>query len=98
EGSTLWTFAALCGASLGPADYITLASTYHTLILTNVPVLTFLQKNEARRFITLLDALYEARCKLFISAAAGPDDLFFPELQPSPSPASISPGTAPRQS
>ncbi|EOD47526.1 putative mitochondrial atpase protein [Neofusicoccum parvum UCRNP2] len=66
---------------LGPADYITLASTFHTLILTDVPVLSLLQKNEARRFITLLDALYEARCKLLITAAAGPDDIFFPESQ-----------------
>ncbi|KAK4695444.1 hypothetical protein P7C71_g2314, partial [Lecanoromycetidae sp. Uapishka_2] len=40
-----------------------------------------LQKNEARRLITLLDALYEARCKLLISAEAGPDDLFFPEVK-----------------
>ncbi|KAJ9619525.1 hypothetical protein H2203_008303 [Taxawa tesnikishii (nom. ined.)] len=78
-GVTSWTFAELCGSTLGPADYITLASTYHTLVLTDIPVLVWLQKNEARRFITLLDALYEARCKLLISAAAGPDELFFPE-------------------
>ncbi|PSN63830.1 hypothetical protein BS50DRAFT_90170 [Corynespora cassiicola Philippines] len=73
-----FTFAELCTASLGPADYITLASTYHTLILTDVPVLTFLQKNEARRFITFLDALYEARCRLLLTAATTPDSLFFP--------------------
>lgn len=79
-GVTSWTFRELCESSrLGPADYITLASTYHTLLLTDVPVLSLLQKNEARRFITLLDALYEARCKLLITAAAGPDDIFFPE-------------------
>ena len=78
-GTAFFTFPELCGATLGPADYITLASTYHTLILTNVPILTFLQKNEARRLITLLDALYEARCRLFISAATGPDGIFFPE-------------------
>ena len=84
SGVTKWTFNELCGTNLGPADYITLASTFHTLILTDVPVLTFLQKNEARRLITLLDALYEARCKLLISAEAGPDDIFFPETkQPS---------------
>ena len=81
SGATYWTFAELCGTNLGPADYITLASTFHTLILTDVPVLTSLQKNEARRLITLLDALYEARCKLLISAESGPDDLFFPETQ-----------------
>lgn len=81
SGTTSWTFAELCFSSLGPADYITLASTYHTIILSDVPVLTTLQKNEARRFITLLDALYEARCKLLISADVGPDDLFFPETK-----------------
>ena len=79
DGTTQFSFAELCGSPLGPADYITLASTYHTLILTDVPILTTLHKNEARRFITLLDALYEARCKLLVSAAAGPDDLFFPD-------------------
>jgi len=62
-----------------PPPDITLASTFHTLILDKVPILTILQKNEARRLITLLDALYEARCKLIIRAEAGPDDLFFPE-------------------
>ncbi|KAK4496490.1 hypothetical protein PRZ48_012470 [Zasmidium cellare] len=81
DGVTLWTFDELCKATFGPADYITLASTYHTLILTDVPILNWLMKNEARRFITLLDALYECRCKLFVSAAAGPDDIFFPEEQ-----------------
>ena len=78
-GVTKWAFDELCCTNLGPADYITLASTFHTLILTDVPILTMLHKNEARRFITLLDALYEARCKLLISAEAGPDDIFFPE-------------------
>lgn len=79
SGVTHWSFAELCTTNLGPADYITLASTFHTLILTDVPILTLLHKNEARRLITLLDALYEAHCKLLIRAAAGPDDLFFPE-------------------
>lgn len=81
EGFTYWTFNELCGGTFGPADYITLASTFHTLILDSVPVLTLSQKNEARRFITLLDALYEARCKLIIRAEAGPDDIFFPEIK-----------------
>ena len=79
-GISSWTFAELCASALGPADYITLASTYHTIILSSVPILSLLQKNEARRFITLLDALYEARCKLLITHAhAGPDEIFFPE-------------------
>jgi len=79
NGTACWTFNDLCKTHLGPADYITLASAYHTLILTDVPILTWLMKNEARRFITLLDALYECRCKLIITAAAGSDDIFFPE-------------------
>lgn len=80
NGVTKWTFPELCQNPLGPADYVSLASTYHTLILTDVPVLSILQKNEARRLITLLDALYEARCKLLVSADADPDELFFPEV------------------
>jgi protein AFG1 len=76
-----FTFAEICATSLGPADYISIASTFHTLIVTDTPVLTVLLKNEARRFITLLDALYEARCKLLVTAAAGPDDIFFPETR-----------------
>lgn len=79
EGVTSWPFTDLCGGMFGPADYITMASTFHTFILDEVPILTLMQKNEARRLITLLDALYEARCKLLIRAEAGPDELFFPE-------------------
>jgi peroxisome-assembly ATPase len=80
-GLLLSPFSALCNANLGPADYVTLCSHFHTLILTCVPVLTILKKNEARRFITLLDALYEAKCRLLISAEAPPDALFFPEMK-----------------
>ncbi|RFU72477.1 hypothetical protein TARUN_9786 [Trichoderma arundinaceum] len=78
KGWSSWTFDKLV-ESFGPADYLTMASTYHTFIIDRVPVLTILAKNEARRFITLLDAMYEARCKLIIRAQSPPDDLFFPE-------------------
>ncbi|GAP83268.1 putative mitochondrial ATPase [Rosellinia necatrix] len=80
NGAVLWEFQDLV-SSFGPADYITMASTYHTFIIDNIPVLVLLKKNEARRLITLLDALYEARCKLIVRAAVGPDDLFFPDAQ-----------------
>ncbi|KAI9822762.1 MAG: hypothetical protein M1832_002995 [Thelocarpon impressellum] len=90
NGTCLWTFDELCATNLGPADYITLASTFHTVVLTDVPVLTLSHKNEARRLITLLDALYEARCRLLMSAAAGPDDLFFPEATRPSSPTATS--------
>ncbi|KAI9167656.1 AFG1-like ATPase [Paramyrothecium foliicola] len=78
NGTVFWSFDDLV-ASFGPADYITMASSYHTFIVDKVPVLTLAKKNEARRFITFLDALYEARCKLLIRAENPPDDLFFPE-------------------
>lgn len=78
NGITYWDFEDLA-ARYGPADYITMASTFHTFIIDGIPVLTAPRKNEARRLITLLDALYEARCKLVVRADAGPDDLFFPE-------------------
>ncbi|KAM0254969.1 hypothetical protein ACHAQJ_006277 [Trichoderma viride] len=84
NGFVFWTFDQLV-ESFGPADYLTMASTYHTFIIDRVPVLTTLARNEARRFITLLDALYEARCKLVIRAQSLPDDLFFPESSVSPS-------------
>lgn len=73
-----FTFSQLCDVPLGPADYLTLASSYRTFILTDVPVLPLAHKNQARRLITLLDALYEAGCGIVLSAAAQPDQLFFP--------------------
>ncbi|KAL8357915.1 hypothetical protein RB598_002617 [Gaeumannomyces tritici] len=81
KGVTLWEFSGLV-ASFGPADYITLASNFHTFAVDGVPILPTTRKNEARRFITLLDALYEARCKLVIRAEAGPADIFFPDTRP----------------
>lgn len=80
EGIVYWNFTDLVSA-YGPADYITMASTFHTFIIDQIPVLSVLKKNEARRLITLLDALYEARCKLVVRAEVGPDDLFFPEAK-----------------
>ncbi|KAI0189989.1 AFG1-like ATPase-domain-containing protein [Xylaria flabelliformis] len=85
NGVVIWDFQDLV-SSFGPADYITMASIYHTFIIDNIPVLVLQKKNEARRFITLLDALYEARCKLIVRAAVGPDGLFFPEFQPTTTP------------
>ncbi|KAI0006661.1 AFG1-like ATPase-domain-containing protein [Xylariaceae sp. FL0662B] len=80
EGVVYWDFEDLV-SSFGPADYITMASTFHTFVIDGIPILTVLKKNEARRLITLLDALYEARCKLIVRAQVGPDDLFFPETK-----------------
>lgn len=63
--------------SLGPADYLTLASTFDTHIITAIPALKLSQKNQARRFISLIDALYEAKCKLICQAETDLESLFF---------------------
>jgi cell division protein ZapE len=69
-------FAALCGATLGPADYLALATHIHTLLLDAIPRLGPTNYDQARRFITLVDALYEHRVKLIASAADVPDRLY----------------------
>ena len=69
-------FDDLCGRPLGPADFLALATHVHTLVLDNVPRLGPDSADRARRFITLVDALYEHRCKIVASAAAAPDSLY----------------------
>ena len=69
-------FDALCGKPLGPADYLAVATHFHTLVLDGVPRLGPENFDRARRFITLIDALYEHRCKLVASAEAPPDSLY----------------------
>jgi cell division protein ZapE len=70
------TFVELCERPLGAADYLALAARFHTLVLDNVPRMGPEKRNEAKRFVTLVDALYEARAKLIVSAAAEPDTLY----------------------
>ncbi|WP_417207885.1 cell division protein ZapE [Antarctobacter sp.] len=69
-------FFDLCGRMLGPADYLKLAESVRVLILENIPQLSRRNFNEARRFVTLIDTLYEARVKLIASAAALPEMLY----------------------
>ncbi|GLK74752.1 cell division protein ZapE [Methylopila jiangsuensis] len=70
------SFDDLCGRPLGAGDYIALARRYHTLVLDRVPVLDDQRRNEARRFMTLVDELYEHGVKLVASAEAEPDQLW----------------------
>lgn len=70
------TFAELCGAALGPQDYLAIAERFHTLFLEGVPVLGPANHQEARRFVTLVDALYEAGTRLVTLAEAAPEALY----------------------
>ncbi|RVV98074.1 cell division protein ZapE [Mesobaculum littorinae] len=69
-------FWDLCGRPLGAADYLALAEAVRVLMLEDVPQLSSANFNEARRFVTLIDALYEARTRLIVSAAAIPENLY----------------------
>lgn len=75
-GVARFTFNELCARPLGAADYLALAARFHTLLIASVPELSPEKRNEAKRFVTLIDALYEAKTKLVMSAAAEPDDLY----------------------
>jgi cell division protein ZapE len=69
-------FWELCGRPLGPADYLAIADAVRVLIVEDVPRLSRSNFNEARRFVTLIDALYEARVRLILSAADVPERLY----------------------
>jgi cell division protein ZapE len=75
-GVARFDFQALCGVPLGPGDYLALATHFQTMIIDGIPRLSPDNFDEARRFVTLIDALYEHRVKLYASAAAMPDDLY----------------------
>lgn len=69
-------FKELCGKPLGPADFLALAEALRTLLIDDIPILSRQRFDEAKRFVTLVDALYEAKTQLLCSAAAEPDDLY----------------------
>ncbi len=69
-------FAALCAGALGAGDYLAIATHFHVLVLDGIPRLSPDNFDEARRFIVLVDALYEHRVKLVASADAQPDQLY----------------------
>ena len=75
-GCARFSFQEICGRPLGPEDYLMLARTYHTIFIDNIPVLSADERNDARRFINLIDTLYDNRVKLVISAEAEPDMLY----------------------
>ena len=76
DGVARCDFEDLCGKPLGPADYLAVATHFHTLLLDGIPRLGKENFDRAKRFITLVDALYEHRVKLVASAAASPDNIY----------------------
>ncbi|THD61799.1 cell division protein ZapE [Phenylobacterium sp.] len=75
-GQVRASFASLCAVALGPNDYVALAERFHTVFLEDVPKLDPSRREEARRFVILIDALYEAHAKLIVLAEAQPSQLY----------------------
>lgn len=76
KGVACFDFDDLCNRPLGAEDYLALATHFHTLLLAGVPQMGEARRNEARRFMTLIDALYEHRVTLVMSAEARPEELY----------------------
>jgi len=75
-GVARFGFSDLCEQPLAAADYLQIAREYHTIILDNIPLMSFEARNAAKRFIILVDTLYDMNVKLIASAAAEPDGLY----------------------
>ena len=75
-GAARFSFPDLCVLPLGSADFLRLAHEYHTLVIERIPVMRFAQRNEAKRFIILIDSLYDNAVKLIASAQAQPHELY----------------------
>jgi cell division protein ZapE len=76
HGVALFSFADLCEAPLSASDYLRLARDYHTILVDHIPVMDYPERNAAKRFISLIDTLYDNGVKLMASAAADPVSLY----------------------
>ena len=76
KGVAVFSFRRLCGEARGAADYLAIALAYHTVILVGIPKLGPENRNEAARFVTLIDELYEHKVKLLATADADPENLY----------------------
>ena len=76
KGVAVFSFKRLCGDARGAADYLAIAQRFHTVILVGIPAMTRDMRNQAARFVTLIDALYEHRVKLLAAAGAEPAGLY----------------------
>lgn len=76
DGVIWFSFTELCDGPRSQNDYIELARCFHSILLSNVPVLDRLQEDQARRFINLVDVFYDHNVKLIVSAAVSSDKLY----------------------
>jgi predicted ATPase len=76
SGVARFTFEYLCGRPVGAADYIAVAKNYHTIFISDIPAMSMEIRDKARRFITLVDELYNHHCCLVSSAETAIDELF----------------------
>jgi cell division protein ZapE len=76
KGVAVFSFKRLCGSPRGAADYLAIAHHFHTVIIVGIPVLTREMRNEAARFVTLIDQLYEQKVKLLAATDAAPSGLY----------------------
>lgn len=76
KGVAVFSFKRLCEKPLGAADYLAIARSFHTLIIVAIPIMGASKRNEAKRFNTLIDILYEQNVKLLASAEAPPEKLY----------------------
>lgn len=74
-GAARFAFSDLCEKPLGATDYLKIAQSFHTLFIDGIPILTAEKRNEAKRFINLIDTIYDAGVKLVVTAAAPPTEL-----------------------
>jgi cell division protein ZapE len=76
KGVAVFSFKRLCGEARGAADYLAIARRFHTVIIVGIPIMGPDMRNEAARFVTLIDALYEHKVKLLAGADAEPEGLY----------------------
>eukprot|EP00891_Asterochloris_glomerata_P005639 jgi/Astpho2/5639/e_gw1.00079.215.1_t len=83
-GVAFFTFEDLCKGMRGASDYIAVSQAFHTVFIAGIPAMSMQLRDQARRFITLVDELYNSQCQLICSADCPPDSLFAGSLGEQP--------------
>ena len=75
-GCARFDFQELCAKPLGAEDYLAISNEFDVIFIENIPILPSEKRNEAKRFVSLIDALYDNKKKVFISAHGQPDEIY----------------------